>query len=196
MRVFVHPFYDRSNKEEDAEKIKRIESGIERTLQSESLPPTFIFEDRANLDKLKEIINYDKGRPIRIIPTAENNATPDLIKDKTLGSYTGMELFGSMWEENKDMPYYLKEEFEGMRAHMEINMRWNWQALIGFLKEIGVKKMIVGGRDLELFDPKVDISTNPALYNCVGDALQHLQPHFDAEISNLAYPKSRKDFKK
>lgn len=68
-----------------------------------------------------------------------------------------------------------------------------WNKLTTLFQGLGVKKILLGGTQLNLIDAKTRIIYN----NCVGNLFEHLAKEkggeFAIELSSLTYPRSRQD---
>jgi len=65
-----------------------------------------------------------------------------------------------------------------------------WQKFNASLKELGLKKVLIGGMYLIKGGP----ASSQRYAGCVGQATEALQNDFEVEISALSYPQNRSDF--
>ncbi len=172
IRIFVHPFFEevRSWHTPDQKRdIEAIGHAIEKILDlgSEKTPPLFIAQDQ--LEDLEAKLK-DKGiTSVYVIPTFIASPEPRLPKEMNLAS-------------------------SGIRD--SIRESPNWQILENQLESLGVKKILIGGMWLDIkVTPGWGNSTKRIdLSNCVGTMATVLSKHFEVEISNFAYPQSRKEY--
>jgi len=70
----------------------------------------------------------------------------------------------------------------------------NWNVLIETMKLLGVKKIMIGGMTFIIRTNRFsDGLEGKSLDGCMGDIIEKLKGDFEIEVSNLAYPQSRKD---
>lgn len=65
-----------------------------------------------------------------------------------------------------------------------------WSVFIEKMENLGVKKIIIGGIFLDI----ITYEEEEWVTGCVGFTIEKLKDNFEIQISNLAHPKSRKDF--
>lgn len=163
----------------------------------DQLPPIFAMEEYHVADFAKEIysetLEETEGNEIYLVPTIHNSPVPltTIPPDSLQGP--------------------AREEF--MKEHS------SWTALRDLLTEVGIKKIIISGGDLDVVP--VDIvkmmedeegrwfsgytaqrsdkgakNLNYKLDHCAGAAAHMLSSYFDVEISNFTSPHSRPDIRK
>lgn len=66
----------------------------------------------------------------------------------------------------------------------------SWKKFVGMLKDLGVKKCIIGGI---YFWHRQRAGDYAHLNGCVGGTIHQLKDYFEIQVSNLAHPQSRKD---
>jgi|GEM_PF-2952052 len=209
IRIFVHPDYlNYANYyKEDPEKaasLKKYEEVFRRILRSpsEKNPPALIIHGIAGgsldlstyAEKFDRIIqgkewesvsqDYQTYSDIYVIPASSTNPTP-FIKEATTVP------------EPKWKIGMTAEEARGMWAPYEKA----WEILAETLRDLGVKKILIGGNELyvsgkfdEPKDSKFDIMEHVG--GCVGLTIQELRAHgFEIELSILTSPEGRKEIR-
>ena len=172
IRVFIHPYYKAPEEElEEPLKIVLIDKAIKKILYlaPDKTPPVFIFEEERKINRLRDSFEFEAQflqNRIYIVPTFMDSSWPKI------GSLNGS-------RNEKQQEIFDREE--------------EWDFLNRRLKELGVKKILMGGMNLY-------IETKPRpgkidFCGCVGGAINHLGPEFKVDISNLTLPDGRKQFK-
>lgn len=78
-------------------------------------------------------------------------------------------------------------------AKVSKSVEGEWKFFIDIMKNLGVKRLIVGGMYL-FVDVSIGSKQNSEnLRGCVGVAIDALSPYFAIQTSSIAHPKSRKD---
>ena len=73
-------------------------------------------------------------------------------------------------------------------AHAE-----NWKKLIDRFKMLGVKKIIIGGREFVV--STASSTEEREMWGCVAGAIENLSNDFEVDVSNIVFPSKRKDYK-
>lgn len=178
VRIFVHPMYEkwRGNEEQylkDPDKIKLVQ--IERVLAEllampeEKTPPIIIMEETAYASKVQE-----------------------WLRDNPAGSSQNGVYFVKTCPNNSTPQLTDKEELT------DEEKRAAWDKLIETLDDCGVKKILIGGMQLELGPYGINdwgecapdwTGKDPYMSRCVGIAISYLSKDkagkFDVELSAL-----------
>lgn len=174
VRIFVHPMYEkwRGHEEKyinDPEEVKLVE--IERVLSKliampeSKTPPIIIMEERIFIKKLEKW----------------------LVENPQGSSQKGI--------------YFVKTRLNNPAPDLEIKEAYfhpspdteAWKPLSDTLRELGVRKILLGGIKLGvLFHKKDWTQKDPFLEFCVGIAMSHLSKdkggEFEVELSALTFP--------
>ena len=154
IRVFIHPYYRKNN------EVLQIDEKQKQRYEK-------------GLKLMFESISMEKP-PVFIME--EKIAVPNFISEviKIL----------------KDKVYLIKTHEDTAEPDIieqsgdyENDVKKNWTELIEKLKSLGVKKIIIGGREFI-----VDSFDNKKVTACVGNAINNLSKDFEIEISNLVLP--------
>lgn len=168
IRVFVHPYFEKISpflNKKRAEQMKVMNLALQKilSLPEEKTPPILFFEEEEEIPQLEEGIG-DIELKNKIYTIPTFSCNPG--------------------------PRINKEEFNVKTIEK------NWKVVIDKLKSLEVKKILIGGIQLLAFAEasfSPDKSDEIKYQGCVGGAINHLSENFDIEISNLAFPESRKD---
>ncbi len=206
VRIFVHPFFCYLNIEKlTREEIKRNSPEVQLiamrrglfkilSLSAEKSPPILIFEEESKLQKnfsqFSEICQNSGNYPY-MVPTVKNWSEPSL----SAGNF------------RQAMFLLLKKQWAFLRKEME---------------SLGVEKVIIGGMNLSievarehphwnlvnaptkaiknLFRRQIEEGKENMYFfqHCVGEAFAELglSKRIHVELSNLAYPDSRRDYRR
>ena len=171
VRIFIHPISSWTSKEE-TENQDRVTKILKRTINSEKSPPIIILENEQLVEHWKKI--FEKSTPPRniyIVPTLWNfpypivPGRPDNLERNDHGGLI----------KNQETDKYITDGF---------------MKFINLLNDVGVKKMLIGGTNLEI--------EKDQMYKCVGNFIDVLQKLTDKEIklSLGTAPLNRNDLKK
>lgn len=176
VRVFIHPdfekyanFEDIKKDPKDVEKLQNAAIVFKRIIssKSEKLPPVFIFESGAEIDEFKkeeDVFREIGGNDLYIIRTELANSSP-LSPDRE-NNYR--------WNFFEKIPNEEKEQM--------------WQWLIEEFKNLGIKKILIGGLEFYVSKDK-DIGHG----GCLGEAIKRLEKFFDVQVATLTWPDDRKE---
>ncbi len=177
IRIFVHPFFESAEiypkDPEKAEKVRRIDQVLQRMAEMEPArtPAIFLLEPFRKIEELPSHFNGGSFRN-KFYVVQTDSASPQ--------------------------PY-----FKGDAVGVDGNIHWskNWSVFTDWLKELGVKKIIIGGQYLFIgtrifnFGQHKSKKEDLELQGCVGTASRMLGQQFEIEFSNFASPKTSKDIK-
>lgn len=177
IRLFVHPFYESAEHypraSHEAELLNRIDRAIKQMaeIDSDKTPAVFLMEPYQKAAELPK--HFDKKR----------------INNK---------FFVIPTQPASPQPF-----FEGDKKGLDADIHWskNWSVFSDWLKELGVKKILIGGQYLIMGtrvshqSQKTPQKENLELRGCVGAASRMLARDFEVEFSNFAFPKTRKEVK-
>jgi hypothetical protein len=162
VRIFIHPYYS-----EQQQTNEHLYEGNRVTIVEQGL------ERLLAANKLPPTILFEPQKHVHstieklapILERSGNNIYLVKTNDHTPTPYTPNET--------------AEEEFH------------SWQKLIAILKELGIKKCLIGG--MYLWAMEINATNLNRLQGCVGAATSVLKSDFEIEISNLAHPSSRKN---
>jgi hypothetical protein len=170
VRIFIHPISDWISGEETKNQ-DRVTKILKRTINSEKSPPIIILENGELIKCWKEIFEkMTLPNDIYLVPTMWNFSYP-LVPGKK---------------------YLLKRDEEGRLKKNKETDEYIMEGFINFVKslnKVGVKKMLIGGTNLEIKDGEI--------YRCVGSFLNILKKITNKEIklSLGTAPLNRNDLK-
>ncbi|KKU50915.1 MAG: hypothetical protein A3A28_01575 [Candidatus Sungbacteria bacterium RIFCSPLOWO2_01_FULL_47_32] len=177
VRMFIHPFYEASEqypeKSREAELLQRIDEGLKRiaTLAEERTPAIFLMEPFRKVEELSRSFS-DVALKNRLYVIPTHSASPQPFLN---GDKEGLDA-DDCWSEN-------------------------WNILLDWFKELGVKKVMIGGQYLiigrTIYHPEQGRASKDELElrGCVGAAGRMFEKDFEVEFSNFAFPKTQKDLK-
>ncbi len=172
VRIFVHPMYEkwRGHEQEYVNDPENI-----KLVQIERV-----------LSKLLAM-GEDKTPPTIIMEEEKyTNKLATWLKNNPNGS-------------SQDMVYFIKTLTDNPAPKIETkNKTQSWKILSRALKEIGVKKILIGGMQLEVSYHKKDwTNKDPFLARCVGIAMSYLSKEkageFEVELSALTAPTNERN---
>lgn len=196
VRIFIHPFYSRVS--DNFKDVKRdpaaVEEGMVRIINSsdERTPPLFLFEQQMQIEDSEAIL-------ADVLESSHNDLY--LVPTQVNSANPKMSKSG---------------EGDSTAARAKA-----WTELRSLFREVGVKKIIIGGMHMKIepvpsrfktgagYHPKAKHflmneafrrqrekkgarSTDYYITQCVGEAAQQLSS-FDLEISGMTFPDSRKE---
>lgn len=179
IRVFVHPFYDRFNTSEaiaseHLTKAERVHKGVEKVLLAKNEagdnPPIFFMEESDNRKKLETILRslqVSEKTSVVLVETLEGVPTPKVFERKeTLKFFPDLQR--------------LTEK--------------SWIVFIKNLKDLGVKKAIIGGSFFWTGQEEINSQGYPP--GCVGAAIHEFASNgIEVVISNFNNPDAREEAK-
>lgn len=196
IRLFVHPEfadyaeYDAFKKDpEVSRRFMQIEKGFRRLINSSSSDkkPAIIILEAMKTSILPLGPYYDK-----YIKALEEDS--DFFKNATKNYQPEKDIYIVPTRTHSPDPVliYAKNEEEA------------WQEFIDILKKLGVKKINIGGAELDYSEDYVkdklkqdkSININTLLAGCLGKTIHKLNDHFDLHVSALAIPKGRLNINK
>lgn len=172
IRIFVHPFFETAEHyradSKEAERIQRIDIALQKMAKMEP-------------NKTPPILLFEPYAKI-------NELAAKLTKDSKNEFYT------IPTQSHSPQPY-----FDGDNIGLDQDIHWskNWSVFIDWLKEMRVKKIILGGQYL-IIGSRFGIPSSPKdleVRGCVGAAGRMLAKDFEVEFSNFAQPETRKEAK-
>ena len=183
VRLFVHPYFITADEEEDGfsqQKLNAINRAINilATNDPAKVPPLMIMEGQEKLPVLAENIQefnseflsgHPKFRDVYIIPTRAGNS-PEPAPVNKIDIKPSANDDGDIREYESDA---------------------NWSVLTAKLKQLGVKKILIGGMLMEAVKMTDDGKLKGV--GCVGATIRHLQDDFKVELSNLSYSRAEWD---
>jgi hypothetical protein len=164
IRMFMHPFYDKSyafksaNNEQTPDSMRQ---GLKRLvrLPEEKTPPIFIFEEEENYLNLLEKLLADLNQDIYIIPTHRDSGRLSL-------------------KSHDDVVKYLSNIYESNKR--------NYQILADKLADVGTKEILLGGMSLLIY--KNEHPEDTLVKGCVSSPLRLLSTRFPITISHFTHP--------
>ncbi len=168
VRIFIHP--DTISPDEYSKQFL----GFVMTISSENSPPIIFLEDHNHVEGFKEDFELMRDKlpnPIYFAETLPRFPYPIFPGDTVPNEIV----------EFREMPLeQQKNAVKGMRT------------LAIILRNLGVKKVLVGGANLEIDD-------SDRLQECVGNFVESFnmcgESDFDIKVSNLTIPKNRNDLR-
>jgi len=156
VRIFVHPISALMD-DRIIEGQERVSTILVKTIFSEKSPPIIILEDLIK----KEV--WKKGMKERM---KENSKMPpnEIYLVPTLSRYPFPIVLG------RQEPSSEREWLEEDNGYIEEGMT----KFVSFLNDVGVKKIIVGGAELEIFNDNLD--------RCVGNFIRFMKHYSDIEM--------------
>jgi hypothetical protein len=172
VRVFIHPVAKlKSGKE--IENKERVSDILGRTILSEKTPPIIVFENAGAIEGWKKSI--EKHAQI----------TKNIYIVSTILDYPYPIVPGKPEPSERDENGYLQDKDDD---YIEEGVTM----FIEFLKDAGVKKIMVGGTNLEVIDDKLN--------RCVGNfirAMKYIDNHeIDIKLSLGTAPLNKQEIKK
>lgn len=212
VRLFVHPHYnDYANFEEKkgnlklAKKLRQMELAFEKiiSLPPEEVPPIVIIYGIEGLAEIMEI----NGQPIELEEYKEKvvniKRLGDYIKNRVKKYEVANDIFiipATLLDPTPIIGGYVKDEVEA------------WSKFRDKLKDLDVKKIIIGGAELHIPHPALideenykqgkKINIMKELAGCMGKTINELSDSFVIELSTLSflpsteYKEGRKEIRK
>lgn len=200
VRIFVHPYWAEYRRlfpspEKEREPIfqkgvdlKEAEKAFGRILSNKSAgsPPVILFLEAPDIKGFQEQWGSLNNRDFYAVPTLESN--PDPITPEFMPEDISERSF-SYW----NMVLKLEWSPDPAKKHKKIRelAKAGWERLISQMKELGVRKVLIGGME---FYASSEVE-NPH-GGCAGETFEKLkEAGFQVELSALSWPQGRKEVK-
>ncbi|MFA6585539.1 MAG: hypothetical protein WCS86_00030 [Candidatus Paceibacterota bacterium] len=163
IRIVIHPYYVKYTNPYDIYSDKKFEHDSRITIVEKGF---------------EKILKAKKSAPILLFEGYDN--VDDTLRKivPILKNYDNKIYLVPTYQDSPD-------PFTGNETRIE-----TWAKLIKTLKDLGVKKCVVGGIHFSLNSPEGGKS------GCVGATIERLKNDFELQISSLNHPSSRKDVEK
>lgn len=201
VRIFVHPYwsdYSEYTPPEDKEgkpaypesiDLKKAEEAFKRIISdtSKDTPPVVLLLNASTIDSFSEEWVSLASRPFYVVPTLENDPAP--ITPEFMPEDISERGFGP-WNYDLRLEGFLDPDPTKRRKKMNELEQVGWERLISQMKELGVRKVLVGG--MEFYAAHEDQEHHGG---CAGATVNELRRDFNVDLSALSWPQGRKEVK-
>ncbi len=188
---YVYDIFKLTEEEKEALRARVLESkGLARIM----VHPYYIAQKRMHDPDVLQ--HYDLNRVgivengfKRILETGSNTPVV-LFEAHGMVSHTVGKI-NKFLEKSKNSIYLVPTYPDNPRPYFP-NYRYSgeeWHKLIELLKDLGIKKLIIGGMLLH------NVYNQDSLMGCVGTTVNKLSDDFEVQVSSISSPESRKDVK-